>query len=446
MKEENNYIIHVDKPGTFAENLNQQKAIQGGEVLSLSVTGNLNRNDIMSIFHEVIMPQIDEDYYPLEFLDLSTANLDTNAVECIGGPNFGSKEYGFLTECEHLTEVRLPLGIKTLWNGFFRNCSALEKITIPDTVTFIGSYCICSCPKLKAIQIPSHIEQIRDGFLEFCDSIEAIELSPENKRFVLCDDVLYTSDMKTLVRYPIYKKSEKYTIPESVIEIMGGAFEGNPFIQQITLPPHLKILVPNAFIRCTNLQSLKIEEGNPIFFTDQGLLYKKEQIYPQWSTFDLQVETKKLRIPKYKIRLMVFPKGHPATDIVSHDLDLDEVDAGFCYNRNIRKAEVNCVDIPKYFFYACSNLEELRLSFPVESMHVSSIQGCTSLKKISLKNQEHVVNISKKFTSENPFEGIDLNHCILEVPERLIEEYKKSEWNRFANIVPKPKREFGLML
>jgi hypothetical protein len=252
--------------------------------------------------------------------------------------------------------------------------------------------------------------------------------------------------MKTLVRYPIYKKSEKYTIPESVIEIMGGAFEGNPFIQQITLPPHLKILVPNAFIRCTNLQSLKIEEGNPIFFTDQGLLYKKEQIYPQWSTFDLQVETKKLRIPKYKIRLMVFPKGHPATDIVSHDLDLDEVDAGFCYNRNIRKAEVNCVDIPKYFFYACSNLEELRLSFPVESMHVSSIQGCTSLKKISLKNQEHVVNISKKFTSENPFEGIDLNHCILEVPERLIEEYKKSEWNRFANIVPKPKREFGLKL
>lgn len=79
-------------------------------------------------------------------------------------------------------------------------------------------------------------------------------------------------------------------------------------------------------------------------------------------------------------------------------------------------------------------------------MHVSSIQGCTSLKKISLKNQEHVVNISKKFTSENPFEGIDLNHCILEVPEKLIEEYKKSEWNRFANIVPKPKREFGLKL
>ena len=87
--------------------------------------------------------------------------------------------------------------------------------------------------------------------------MESITVAPENKFFDSKDGVLYTKDMKTIVAYPIGKKSVSFVIPSGVTKIEAGAFYECTTLKNITIPKSVIEIGDSAF-SCTALKSVTI--------------------------------------------------------------------------------------------------------------------------------------------------------------------------------------------
>ena len=139
-----------------------------------------------------------------------------------------------------------------------------EEIVIPDTidgitVTGIGGSAF-SQKNLKKITLPATITDIAEGnpfaALLF---LEEIIIDEANESYVTSDGILYTKDMKTLLCYPMMKKGDKFTIPDSV-ETLGIASVYSTPLKEITLGSNIKTLNRHCFSFNENLE--KVDMSN----------------------------------------------------------------------------------------------------------------------------------------------------------------------------------------
>ena len=166
-----------------------------------------------------------------------------------------------------VTEIVIPQGVECIPNGFFRVCDSLKCITIPDSVELIG-----------------------ENILSDIASLQEINVSHENPVYTSVDGVLFSKDLKKLIRFPNGKDIQEYDIPESVTSIEKGAFRCCVFLQRVYIPNSVTIIgdeafsfsnlryvdVPNSvksigvgtFSLCSSLQYVKIRNGVTDIGTD----------------------------------------------------------------------------------------------------------------------------------------------------------------------------------
>ena len=175
----------------------------------------------------------------------------------------------------------------------FRSCESLKSITIPESITYISDFAFTSY----------------SSDYWFC--IENISVDEDNEYYKTIDGNLYTKDGTTLMKYVYnsnyeteftvpdgvtrigwgafayyYSELTSITIPNSVIEIDGYAFDGCIFlnnvffeedsnlesigeaafkycygIKNINLPETVRFIGGGAFYCCKNLTSIAIPEG-----------------------------------------------------------------------------------------------------------------------------------------------------------------------------------------
>lgn len=70
------------------------------------------------------------------------------------------------------------------------------------------------------------------GFFSIFDKLRHISVDQDNQNFVAVDGVLFTKDMKTLIRYPLKKETQRYVIPKETTRILGFAFS-HAMIQEL---------------------------------------------------------------------------------------------------------------------------------------------------------------------------------------------------------------------
>jgi len=180
--------------------------------------------------------------------------------------------YAFF-QCTKLTSVELPSSITAIKDSTFSYCSNLKSVTIPasvtsigitafgnctnlQTVTFgansqltsIGQQAFYNCTKLTSIELPSGVKKLDGTFYNCssltsitipagvadinssaffgCSSLVSIDVDSSNKTYCSLNGVLYSKNMKTLVRYPIGNTATTFTIPSGVTTIESNAFEG----------------------------------------------------------------------------------------------------------------------------------------------------------------------------------------------------------------------------
>lgn len=99
----------------------------------------------------------------------------------------------------------------------------ITQVIIEEGVTGIGAVALNRNLHKATISIPASVTKI--GKRAFGSEM-VVTLAEGNTAFKMVDNVLFTSDMKTLVRYfPGEGTADSYTVPATVETILGGAFQ-----------------------------------------------------------------------------------------------------------------------------------------------------------------------------------------------------------------------------
>ena len=156
--------INVEQAGTLANLISQQVDDYSG-IVSLTVTGFLNSNDLSAI-------RILKDN--LVTLNLEETNLTTIGYEALCSmvalktiilpKNLNTiGEFAF-NYCA-LENITFPASLRTISNYAFYYCFALKNVELPEGVTSLGYCSFGQCEQLKEVVLPSSITTVDRSFL-----------------------------------------------------------------------------------------------------------------------------------------------------------------------------------------------------------------------------------------------------------------------------------------
>jgi hypothetical protein len=158
--------------------------------------------------------------------------------------------------CRKLTDITLPVGVSKIEYGVFRNCTNLTSIKIPPKVDTIDYLAFDSCYSLQAINIPASVKFISpDAFLN-CRVL--VTVSQANRVYSGSLGVLYNKRKTKLVFCPT--SDSIYRIPPTVRTIGEYAFWGRKSLKRIIIPSSVKRIEDYAFAR-SGLTSLKLPKS-----------------------------------------------------------------------------------------------------------------------------------------------------------------------------------------
>ncbi len=152
------------------------------------------------------------------------------------------------SECQNLSYVELPDSLKIIENNAFYGCENLGFIDIPSNVSKIGNSAFADCTNLTRIVLPRDLTELGAGMLDGCISLERIEVDDGNKKFCSIDGVLFSADKTTLIKYPMGRYDEYYSIPSGVKTISESAFGGASYLEDIDIPSSVTKIGKNAFV------------------------------------------------------------------------------------------------------------------------------------------------------------------------------------------------------
>ena len=112
-------------------------------------------------------------------------------------------------------------------------------------------------PALTSISFPSVMSDIRGDIFSQMTILTKIEVHPDNPKFTVEDNIVFSKDKTKLVRFPAGRSGE-YTVPDFVKKIDDAAFAGCKGLTSVTIPKSVKSLGHNAFADCTELTEVKM--------------------------------------------------------------------------------------------------------------------------------------------------------------------------------------------
>lgn len=124
----------------------------------------------------------------------------------------------------------------------------------------IGAYAFANRDAISAVTLPSSLKELAVTSFNNCNEIVAYRI--ENcDSFVSVDDVLYTSDKKTLVAYPCGNSKVSYSIPEGTENISDYAFSNAGFLTDIVFPSTLKTIGNYGFYKANLIKNVELYDA-----------------------------------------------------------------------------------------------------------------------------------------------------------------------------------------
>lgn len=334
------------------------------------------------------------------------------------------------------TKYKIENGTRIICDEAFKECYNLAEVIIPPTVNFIGDRAFFDCSALSTIDLPESLVYIGNGAFDFNgnnsriilpSSIEYIDGNPfdcnckivsKSCKYIVVDDVLYSSDMKRILSYcnqqdsfsiPLgvkvvgkeaFRDSNLKTIifPNTVEEIECYAFEGNGF-SMLKLPTSLKIINKHAFSRC---EIGCLDVSSIIDFFDE-----KDEVLN--CLFD-EIECNLLKVPKNSINY--FKK------ITSYSEIIAIIDEDYIFENdlffNADKTEIISSFIPSF---VSETDKDYYIPEGTILVRDDALLGICSVERIHLpKSLKHISKNAFGASTEN-FDGD------LFVPKGMVEKY-----------------------
>ena len=146
---------------------------------------------------------------------------------------------------------------------------------VQNGVTEVGSHVFYKCGKLEEIQIPESVTSIEAASFEAaifpgCSSLVNISLAANNSVYASKDGMLYDKDVQELLRCP-EGKAGKITMNKKATVIGEGAFFQCKLITDIVIPASVREIRDKAFIGCSSLEAISVEDGNKVYASEDGI-------------------------------------------------------------------------------------------------------------------------------------------------------------------------------
>ena len=123
-------------------------------------------------------------------------------------------------------------------------------------VTVIGDFAFDNCKNLKNITIPDSIVAISCSAFDECSLLTDFYVDTNNTNYCSVNGVLFNKSKTTIVRYPLGKSNNTYTIPNYVSIIDYYAFYRCNNLESITVPNSLTTVLEAAFFYCPKLTNI----------------------------------------------------------------------------------------------------------------------------------------------------------------------------------------------
>lgn len=184
---------------------------------------------------KIIFMNPDVEITPGAFLDCK--------LETIDGVTYAGNKAVYVSQYT-TKDIRLREGTTETWDG--RNPEEAGRISVGPEKT----------KKIETLYIPSTLKTII-GWLN--TPYKEIIVDDNNQHFKSLDGVLFSKDMKKLIRYPEMKNGEIYKVPEGVEIIAECAFHNCSFLNHVIMPKGTRSIGAHAF-SYTKLLSLELRE------------------------------------------------------------------------------------------------------------------------------------------------------------------------------------------
>lgn len=333
--------------------------------------------------------------------------------------------------CDELTTVRLPEGLKAIGENAFYSCSGLTSISFPGSLRLIDKYAFSGCSGLTSLSFPEGMSQIGEGAFKGCGRLETISFPSTMKSIdwsVFCEqydgygvctcDSIRRIDIKDFSTWlnsdrfgansssyeghvcasnaKLYidgkKLEDEVVIPEGVTELKSHLFDGATQITSIKFPSTLVRVAEDAFTLCYSLQNIEIDDLN------------------DW----LQIDFGGSFCPHYaEERLKLYVKGELLTYVVLPE---------------------SLTELKPYVFSSLKQIQ--RVDFPenLEKIGTKAFSSCNELDSVFLpKNLSYIGDgafsgvKAVTFLAQVPPKGGIPGSLLVRVPKESLDMYK-TEW------------------
>lgn len=318
-------------------------------------------------------------------------------------------------------------------------------------VTGIADDAFSNCMKLERVTIPKGVEMINKALFDSysCKELVTIDVDRDNSNYCSYFGVLYNKSKTELKCFPRGKKGE-FVIPNGVTEICDRAF-AHAELESIIIPSSVKKIGDRAFHLCDNLSRVKItkgvtEIGNYAFEYCCSLksITIPESVTSIGEAFlfctgltNIEVEENNLcyssengvLFDKLKTHLICFP-----CERLGESYEIPEgvkVIDSYAFLNSSNLANVTMPDslmkIEKSAFRECEKLRDITIPANVTEIGEEAFLGCFDLTSVTSLNIVPPTIFELSFGYDE-----DIN---IYVPAESVEKYKAAEgWSKFKNI------------
>lgn len=235
-------------------------------------------------------------------IDKNTVGNITIPAEVNGWTVVGIGNNAFYN-CKKITEVNLPLTVKTIGRCAFFFCSALEHITGLDGITAIEEVAFKGCEKMKAFNLPHTLKRIGSQTFADCTGLTAFILPSSVTLLEAGDLFMGCENLKTIVvekGNPVYDSRGDCNafirtadntliggcagtvIPFGVTAIEKGALNSTPGLEKLELPPSLTDIGDYSLMYCLDLRGIIAHSPTPLPIKENafnGYSYDPDVVY-----------------------------------------------------------------------------------------------------------------------------------------------------------------------
>ncbi len=181
----------------------------------------------------------------------------------------------------NIQSVNIPASVKKIDDNCFNGCLELKNIDNNASLTFISDNLFYNCISLEKLNLGNSVKYIYDMPFYNCPAL--IYIGESNKYYKTIDGVLYSKDMKELVKYSC-NRDGVYTLPDTVLSIDPYAFDNCYNLKSLTLNENITDF-PLSFLRgCISLETINFPLalkglGSLRYFWENGEYINDNNLY-----------------------------------------------------------------------------------------------------------------------------------------------------------------------